>query len=245
MSIPGRPYVVLNHEGGNCPYGGITFVYIGNKEQYNAFDKNNGQVIGNAGAGVDSYRADLFPRRVGSFALPEANPDRCPKPGDQVPPTTGATGILGRDSLNERKDVHNTLAFPSLLFATYYGGGLRAIDITNPFTPFELGYYFDKPPAEVRWCDNRSGGCADAEVDAEGVPIRQKPTTPPGIIARSYPIVMNGYLVYSDSNAGVQVLKYTGPHAEEIPQQGLCISHNPNVVKPGFEPCPPYKTWSP
>ena len=56
---------------------------------------------------------------------------------------------------------------------------------------------------------------------------------------------MNGYVVYSDSNAGLQVLKYTGPHAEEIPATGLCISHNPSVVKPGFEPCPPYKSWSP
>jgi hypothetical protein len=244
VSIPGRPYVVLHHEGGQCPYAGLTFAYIGSRDQYNAIDKNTGQIVA-SGSGSGAYRADLFPRRIGSFAIPENDISRCPKPGDQIPATTTPGGVLGRDSLLERKDVHNTIAFPSVLFATWYGGGLRAVDITNPFTPFELGFFFNKPPTEVRWCDDRSGACADAEVDAEGTPVRQKNLTPPGIIARSYPISMNGYIVYSDSNAGLFVLKYTGPHAEEIPQQGNCLSRGPSLVKVGFEPCPPYKSWSP
>jgi hypothetical protein len=82
-------------------------------------------------------------------------------------------------------------------------------------------------------------------VDAEGVAIRQRGVLPPDIEARSYPITMNGYLVYTDSPSGVYVLKYTGPHADEIPQQGTCIAQNPSSQSIGFDPCKPYKTWTP
>ena len=126
--------------------------------------------------------------------------------------------------------------------ATWYGGGLRAVDITNPQSPFELGFFFNRPAPEVKWCaEGAAGPCADPEVDAEGVPVRTKQLLPPDVFARSYPIAMNGHIVYSDENMGVYVLKYTGPHANEIPAKGLCISHNPSVTAPGYEPCAPYR----
>ena len=247
VAIPGRPYVALQHEGHDCPYGGITFAYIGDKENFSTYSKQTGQLVQPGGAGsVGAFRGDLFPRNVGTFSIPEQNADRCPKQGDQVPPATGANGVYWQDMLRSSKTVHNALAFPSILFATWYGGGLRAVDITNPYTPFELGYFFNKPAPEVRWCaEGAAGPCADPEVDAEGVPVRQKQLLPPDVFARSYPILMNGHIVYSDENMGVFVLKYTGPHADELPQNGLCISHNPSTTAPGFEPCAPYKTWSP
>jgi hypothetical protein len=241
VKIPGRPYVAIQHEGAPCPWGGITFAYVGESDQVAAFDPQTNQ-LNSGGATSGAFRGDLFPRHVGSFALPENNPERCPKPGDQVPPTTGATGIYGADVLNSYANtVHNVVAFPSILIATWYSGGVRAVDITNPFTPFELGFFFNKPAAETRWCWSAFEGCRAAEVDAEGVPIRQRTLNPPTIQARSYPIVMSGHIVYADMNSGVYVLKYTGPHAEQIPQTGLCIAHNPGVVKAGFDPCPPYK----
>jgi hypothetical protein len=144
--------------------------------------------------------------------------------------------------MRSSKTVHNALAFPNLLIATWYGGGLRAVDITNPMTPFELGYFFNKPVPEVRWCSESSAGpCAEPEVDSEGQAVRVKQLLPPDVFARSYPIVMNGHIVYYDENSGIYVLKYTGPHADQIPQKGLCISHNPSVVAVGYEPCAPYK----
>jgi hypothetical protein len=247
VPIPGRPYVALNHEGHSCPFGGITFAYIGDKDTFSTYDRQTGQMVAAGGAGsVGAFRGDLFPRNVGTFSIPEQNADRCPKQGDQIPPTTGATGTYGQDILRSSKTVHNGLAFPSVYFASWYGGGLRAIDITNPYTPFEVGYFFNKPAPEVRWCaEGAAGPCDNPEVDAEGVPVRQKQLLPPDVFARSFPIAMNGYIVYSDENMGVYVLKYTGPHADEIPKQGQCLSETPNVQKIGFEPCAPYKTWSP
>ena len=245
VSVPGRPYVILNHEGTTCPFGGITVAYIGNKEGYNNYDKETGAIVGPAAGYAGFFRADLFPRNVGTFAIPEQNPDRCPKAGDQIQPTSGMTGPYGLDVLRGSKTVHDSIAFPSVVISTWDGGGVRAIDITNPQTPFELGYFFNKPASEVRWCSARSGPCQDAEVDGEGVPVRVRGSAPPDIEARSYPITMNGYIVYSDSVSGVYVLKYTGPHSSEIPQKGTCVAQNPNVQAVGFEPCAPYKTWSP
>ena len=244
VKIPGRPYVAMQHEGHACPYGGITFAYVGETDTFSTYDRQTGQLVAPAaGAGsVGAFRGDLFPRHVGTFSIPEQQADRCPKQGDPIPPTSGSMGIYGTDAMRSSKTVHNALAFPNVLFATWYGGGLRAVDITNPYTPFELGYFFNKPAPEVRWCaEGAAGPCDKVEVDSEGTPVRQKQLLPPDVFARSYPIVMNGHIVYSDENMGVYVLKYTGPHKDQVPQKGICISHIPNVVNVGFEPCAPYK----
>ena len=244
VKIPGRPYVALQHEGHSCPYGGITFAYIGNTDVFSTYDRQTGTFVAPAaGAGsVGAFRGDLFPRHVGTFSIPEQQADRCPKQGDQIPPTSSTMGVYGMDAMRSSKTVHNALALPNVLFATWYGGGLRAVDITNPYTPFELGYFFNKPAPEVRWCaEGAAGPCDKPEVDSEGTPVRQKQLLPPDVFARSYPIIMNGHIVYSDENMGVYVLKYTGPYADQVPQKGLCISHNPSSVAVGFEPCAPFK----
>lgn len=244
IKIPGRPYVALQHEGHACPFGAITMAYVGDQEVYSTYDRQTGTLPGPAaGAGsVGAFRGDLFPRNVGTFSIPEQNADRCPKPGDQLPQFTGASGIYGADVMRSSKTVHNVLAFPNIMFATWYGGGLRAIDISNPNTPFELGYFFNKPVPEVRWCsEGAAGPCADPEVDSEGYAVRVRQLLPPDVFARSYPIAMNGHIVYYDENSGIYVLKYTGPRANEIPAKGNCISRVPNGVNLGFEPCAPYK----
>jgi hypothetical protein len=242
VKIPGRPYVALQHEGHACPFGGITFAYVGDQDTFSVYDRQTGTLTAAGGASVGAFRGDLFPRNVGTFSIPEQQADRCPKAGDQMPPSTGTMGLYGTDMMRSSKTVHNALALPNVLFATWYGGGLRAVDITNPNTPYEVGYFFNKPAPEVRWCaEGAAGPCDNVEVDAEGVPVRQKQLLPPDVFARSYPIVMNGHIVYSDENMGVYVLKYTGPYADQIPQKGICIAHNPSTVAVGYEPCAPYK----
>jgi hypothetical protein len=235
VKIPNRPYVSLQHEGHSGPYGGIDFAYVGTQEAFAAAGAN----------GTGFFRGDLFPKLVGTFGLPENNVDRCPKPG-ATPPATSTPDQLGQDMLRTTKTIHNVLAFPHIQFATWYSGGLRAIDTTNINAPFEAGYYFNKPAPEIRWCGEQTAiiqSCASSvDTDASGRPLRYRQVLPPDVMARSYPIAMNGYIVYSDENMGLQVLRYTGPHVDEIPQSGLCISHNPSVTSPGYEPCPPYST---
>ena len=45
VSIPGRPYVAIQHEGHACPFGGITFAYIGDKETFSTYDRQTGQLL--------------------------------------------------------------------------------------------------------------------------------------------------------------------------------------------------------
>jgi hypothetical protein len=118
--------------------------------------------------------------------------------------------------------THNVIAFPDLEIATWCSGGLRAIDVSNPFMPFEVGYFFNKPEADARWWGFDSVQfpyCGPVEKDANGLPVQPRPTGP----LRSYPIVMNGYLVYSDANSGLYVLKYTGPTPTRYQPWG-CVS---------------------
>jgi hypothetical protein len=228
VKVPGRPYAVVTNEAlGGCPYGGIQLAYIGTTDNYGPGAPAKGLV-----------RGDLRPRQVGAYSIPEDQADHCGPDGTPDP----SFGLAGDPSLH----VHNVLVFPNIVFAGWNGGGIRAVDISNPYFPFEVGYFFNKPVAEVRWCTG-GGGCATTEVDGEGIPVRTRATGPLELAARSYPISMNGHIVYADSVSGVYVLKYTGPHANEIPQQGNCLSHNPNNVKVGFEPCAPYndKTSAP
>src|ERR1051326_1827258 len=135
VRLPGRPYVSMAHEDGTCPYSGINMVYVGNQESF---------APGAPGTGL--IRGDLFPKLVGVFALPENQVDRCPKPGQPAGPNT-----YGPEILRSRMDVHDVIAFPDLMFATWYGAGLRAIDVSNPAAPFELGYFFYKPESDARW----------------------------------------------------------------------------------------------
>jgi hypothetical protein len=243
VKIPGRPYVMLQHEGYQCPYGGITMAFVGdqNSLNFNTYDMANKVMVPGQGGSVGAFRADLNPRTVGTFFIPEQQPDRCPKPNDAIPPTTGASGLYGLDVVANAKSVHDVIAFPNVAFATWYGAGLRAIDISNPLQPFEVGFFFQKASPEVRWCNGQGGACADVEVDAEGVPTRQKNLTPPQLLSKSYPISLNGNIIFADNNFGLFVLKYTGPYANEIPAKGPCIAKQPNTVTPGYEPCQPYK----
>lgn len=57
--------------------------------------------------------------------------------------------------------------------------------------------------------------------------------------AFSRPITKNGLVYYVDSNSGLYILEYTGPHAKEIPRTGTCVTGQ--IHKAGFEPCPPYR----
>ncbi len=63
---------------------------------------------------------------------------------------------------------HNPTVFKNLVFNTWYGHGLRAIDISIPQTPREVGYIMNVPHGIVRtypvfkdgliyWVDNKTG----------------------------------------------------------------------------------------
>jgi hypothetical protein len=170
----------------------------------------------------------LDPEPVGRYSLPEQRPENCRSDGWN-PDDVAWPGWL---------TPHFSIAFPNLVIATYYSGGLRAIDISNPREPTEIGHFFNEPVSAVRWATYGLDG--ESESGDDGGEPHQRRESDMHMFAFSYPVVHDGYVFYSDVHSGLYVLEYTGPHAEEIPDEGTCLAANPGGVEPGYEPCPPY-----
>lgn len=239
VKVPGRPYMVVLSESReaqsagqvpadpndglgqvrpHCPGSLLRILYIGDQEYYWSYGDERGLM-----------RGDLFPKTVGVFGLMEQQFENCTATGHKP----GTAEIRGAYSL------HNALVLPHIVFATYYGGGLRAIDITNAFSPVEVGYYFGQPVKRIRWAHEIAADTV-MKPDGSGLALEKPSLGPPDLIHFSYVVAYNGLLIFADINNGLYIVRYTGPHADEIPKQGICLSGNPGAIKPGFEPCPPY-----
>ena len=176
---------------------------------------------------IDEDRRGLDPDPEGTYGVPEQNEANC-EGGEWEPNTVAEPAWLS---------PHFPLAFPDLVFSTYYSAGFRAVDISDPSDPVEAGHFFNEPVEEVRWASYGLQG--EREYDADGEAVRQ-PLPQTHMLAFSYPVIYEGYVIYADIHSGLYVLEYTGPHADQIPDEGLCHPANPGAVEPGYEPCLPY-----
>lgn len=231
IKVPDRPYLLEVSEStgpswdeeneevltANCPGAFTRVVYIGEDEFRHS-----------PGDGGVLLRGDLDPETAGVFGLPEQDLENCGEEGWKP----------GTAALPAWFSPHDAVVFPNIAFTTYYGAGLRAIDISNPFVPTEAGYFFYNQVDEVRWASYGIQG--ETEEREDGLAVRRPAPGPKHMFAFSYPLFHNGHLIFSDVHSGLYILKYTGPHAGEIPEDGNCISGNPGAIEPGYEPCPPY-----
>src|SRR6266513_1068963 len=246
MRVPDRPYLFEASESlgpavakdasghviqppqiaSTCPGSFLRMLYIG-QDGYVALGAFNaqGQQI------VWGLRGDLYPPLVSHYATDEQNLENCGPLGFK-PGTAPLTSSWF--------SPHNGLVFPNVAFVTYYGAGLRAIDISSPFILREVGYFINAPVATVRWASYGIAGDWGTDPGA----VRSVPTIGrPMVFAFSYVLSHNGYIIYSDVHSGLYILKYTGPHNEDIPQVGNCLTGNLGAVAPGYDPCPPYGKW--
>src|SRR5262249_20301679 len=72
----------------------------------------------------------------GQVSLPENDPAKC-------------------GQKNGTFSSHNPTVFHDIALLTWYGGGLRAVDLTNPSHPYEDGAYVPKPTFTPTLRDNR------------------------------------------------------------------------------------------
>jgi hypothetical protein len=222
-NVPGKPYVVVADEPSTaaytaCPWGWMRILYVGDRE---------------TGPDKVPYHGDLSPGIVGTMASAENIPDRCPKEGITPGPETYGSEITRNDH-----GPHEPLVFPDLVIATYYSNGLKAYAIDNPLMPMEVGAFYNKPVDDIRFC---WVNCSPPERDAEGRTVRQPPDPsfgPVDMRAFSRPLSKDGLIYYVDANSGLYVVRYTGPHADEVPGNGICVTGN--IQQAGYEPCPPY-----
>jgi hypothetical protein len=89
------------------------------------------------GFGIASIDSEITPTLVGTFTVPIVQIENC-----MFQATTEPSGQPRR---RRRMFVHNPTVFENLVFITWFGQGLRAIDISQPQTPREVGYVMTAP----------------------------------------------------------------------------------------------------
>jgi hypothetical protein len=129
---------------------------------------------------IINVESEITPMMIGALAQSDSMVEKClaqPRPpGSTIRPMMHA---------------HNPTVLPDLVFVGWLGHGVRAIDISNPFNPREVGH-----ARPVPWGD-----------------------------IMTYPDIHNGLIYVGDNHTGLHVLKYTGPHADEVPQHAVYSSN--------------------
>ncbi len=132
------------------------------------------------GLRIINVESEITPMMVGAIAQSDSVVENCIKQ-PKVP------GALIRPMMH----AHNPTVLPDIVFVGWLGHGVRAIDISNPFDPREVGH-----ARPIPWGD-----------------------------IMTYPDIHNGLIYVGDNNSGLHVLKYTGPHADEVPKNAVYSSN--------------------
>ena len=116
IPVPDRPAEVRGNTKGRPAY-----VWLSD-ENFGGCPLNYARVV--------SVEQEAFPAMIGAFAIPDNLLDNCLKQ-----PITEPDGVTRRRPIAQQN--HNPTVFKDLVFTTWYGHGLRVIDISNPMTPRE------------------------------------------------------------------------------------------------------------
>jgi hypothetical protein len=143
--VPNRPAQTKGNTKGRPAYVWVT-------------DENGGCPLNYAR--MISVESEITPIMVGAFAIPDNQLDECL---DQA-----VTDPNGQRRQIVAQQNHNPTVFKNLVFNTWYGHGLRVIDISIPQNPREVGYALTLPHGIARtypvfkdgliyWVDNKTG----------------------------------------------------------------------------------------
>jgi hypothetical protein len=161
VPVPGRPTQSRGAEEGRPAY-----VLITEEWPFGPCPERGVRLI--------SVESEINPMLVGAHAMSDSVLEEC-LAQPQVP------GAVRRPMMH----AHNPTVFANLAFVAWQGNGLRAIDISNPFNPREVGH-----ARPVPWGD-----------------------------LMTYPDFHRGLIYIGDNHSGLHVLRYTGPRAEELPNE--------------------------
>lgn len=186
LPIPGRPLVLLTDEvypydaGGNgCPWGWAWMVDDSDPACPTFFETRD----------RDTGTLTIH----GQMRLPFNEASRCPPDAQQDRVTYTA---------------HNPTVTPNLVILTWYGGGVQAMDISDPVNPKQVGAFYPEAIPSVALEDPALNGTTTE--------------------MWSYPIFRNGLIYVVDIRNGLYVLRYNGPHADEVTAQPF-LEGNSNV----------------
>jgi hypothetical protein len=143
--VPNRPAMVRGNTKNRPAYVWLT-------------DENGGCPLNYAR--IVSVEAEATPIMVGAFAVPDNQLEECLDQANTEP--------SGEPRRRVAQQNHNPTVFKNLVFNTWYGHGLRAIDISRPHSPREVGHAVTIPHGIARtypifkdgliyWVDNDTG----------------------------------------------------------------------------------------
>ncbi len=111
--------------------------------------------------------------------------------------TTAYTPAHGENEFTSYSS-HNPTPTRNLIFDSWHSGGEQAIDVSDPGRPVQAGWFSPTPlPAVANEDPALSRG-------------------PNKVVIWSFPIIRNGLIYVVDIRNGLYVLRYTGPHADEV-----------------------------
>ena len=114
-------------------------------------------------------------------------------------PATCATWNPPRTSYS----AHNPTLTPHIAFSTWHSGGLQAVALQNPHTPYRLAEYFPEPLPEVMLEDPRLSSDPDTGRHEK-------------VVMWSYPVIQDGLIYVVDLRNGLYVLRYDGAFEKEV-----------------------------
>jgi hypothetical protein len=168
VKVPGRPFALTTDE----VYGTFTVASFGCPWGW---------------ARLIQVAQPTRPHIVGEYKLPANERSFCGSTADD-PATEQFTSYSS----------HNPTLTRDLALVTWHSGGLQAIDIADPGTPAQAGWYSPVPLASV----------------ANEDPALSR--GPNKVVMWSYPIVSNGLIYVIDIRNGLYILRYSGPHAADV-----------------------------
>jgi len=107
----------------------------------------------------------------------------------------------GDDPLTEQftsYSSHNPTVLPDVALIAWHSGGLQAVDISDAAHPVQGGWFSPTPLTTV---------ANEDPALSEG---------PNKVVVWSYPIISQGLIYVMDIRNGLYILRYTGPHADEV-----------------------------
>lgn len=177
VPVPNRP-----SRSGNTPEGRPAYVVITEEWPFGPCPERGMRIL--------SVESETNPMMIGAHAMSDSLVENCIEqpmpPGAEIRPMMHA---------------HNPTVLENIAFIGWLGHGLRAVDISNPFNPREVGH-----ARPVPWGD-----------------------------VMTYPDIHEGLIYIGDNHTGLHVVKYTGPRADEVPQDAI-YSSNRSSPHPSGEP---------
>ncbi len=151
------------------------------------------------------------PAVVEEYRLPENEPLSC---ATFNPPRTSYS-------------AHNPTLTPNIAFSTWHSGGLQAMDISDPTNVTQLAEYKPEPLPSVDFEDPR--------LSNDGVLPGRSDNR---VVMWSYPVIENGLIYVLDLRNGLYILKYNGPHAQEVADIKFLEGNSNQGDALCFEPVP-------